>query len=108
MFTGAMLTTDQGPLKEDVVHTPFRWADLSAQELGIAVFVSPDHPGFPARWMIRNRYSGLINISWPGLTPAVLKLGEPATFCYRIYIHRSDAAAADVKAAYAAYIQARI
>jgi len=108
MFTGAMLTTDEGPLKEDVVHTPFRWADLSAQELGIAVFVSPDHPGFPARWMIRNSYAGLINVSWPGLTPAVLKPGEPVTFCYRIYIHRGDAVAADVKAAYAAYIKERI
>ena len=108
LFTGAAMTTDQGPLKEDVVHTPFRWADISAQELGIAVFVSPGHPGFPARWMIRNSYAGLINVSWPGLTPAVLKPGEPVTFRYRIYIHRGDAAAADVKAAYAAYIKERI
>jgi hypothetical protein len=31
-----------------------RWADLSTRELGLAIFVSPDHPGFPVAWLIRN------------------------------------------------------
>jgi hypothetical protein len=103
MFTGAALTTDKGRLKEDVVHTPFRWADISTKELGISFFVSPDHPGLPTKWMIRNSYAGLVNISWPGLTPVGLKPGEPITLRYRIYVHRGDADAAAVGAAYAAY-----
>lgn len=107
MFTGAIMTTDEGPLKEDAVHTPFRWADLSTRELGVAIFVSPDHPGFPTRWMIRNSYAGLINVSWPGLTPVVLKPGEPLILRYRIYVHRGDAAAAEVIAAYFAYTKGR-
>ena len=103
MFTGATLTTDEGPLKEDAVHTPFQWADLSTRELGISIFVSPDHPGLPTKWMIRNSYAGIINVSWPGLTAIVLKPGEPIILRYRIYIHRGDAGGGEVKAAYLAY-----
>jgi hypothetical protein len=107
MFTGATMTTDEGLLKEDAVHTPFRWIDLSTRELGIAVFVSPDHPGFPTNWMVRNSYAGIINASWPGLEPVVLKPDEPVTLRYRVYIHRGDATAGEVKAAYAAYTKER-
>jgi hypothetical protein len=107
VFTGAMMTTDEGPLNEDAVHTPFRWADLSTRELGIAIFVSPDHPGFPTKWMIRNSYAGLINVSWPGLSSVLLEPGKPVILGYRLYIHRGDAAAADVKTAYAAYTKGR-
>jgi hypothetical protein len=105
MFTGAALTTDAGPLKEDVVHTPFRWADISTPKLGVSIFVSPDHPGFPPKWMIRNSYAGLINVSWPGLTPVVLKPGEPVLLRYRIYVHRGDAQAGDVLGTYRRYIE---
>ena len=107
MFTGAVMTTDEGPLKEDAVHMPFQWADLSTRELGVAVFVSSDHPGFPTRWMIRNSYAGLINVSWPGLTSVVFKPGEPAILRYRIYVHRGDAAAGEVKDAYSVYTKGR-
>jgi len=103
VFTGAAMTTDEGPLKEDVVHTPFRWADLSTKELGISLFVSPGHPGFPTKWMIRNSYAGLVNVSWPGLTPVVLKPGEPVILRYRIYVHRGDVVAGGVGAVYTAY-----
>jgi hypothetical protein len=102
------MTTDEGVLKNDAVHTPFRWADLSTGELGVAIFVSPDHPGYPTKWMIRNSYAGIINVSWPGLQPVVLRPGEPVSLSYRIYVHRGNAAAADVKAACAAYARGRI
>lgn len=105
MFKGAEMSTDEGPLKEDAVHTPFRWADLSTSELGIAIFVSPDHPGFPMRWMVRNSYAGIINTSWPGLASVALKPGEPVTLRYRIYVHRGDAVTGDVKAAYSRYLK---
>ncbi len=108
IFTGAVMTTDEGPLKEDAVHTPFQWADISTQELGIAIFVSPDHRGFPTKWMIRNSYAGLINVSWPGLAAVALKPGEPVILRYRVYVHRGDAAAGEVKAAYVAYTMGRI
>lgn len=103
MFTGATLTTDEGPHKEDVVYTPFRWADISTPDFGVSIFVSPGHPGFPTRWLIRNSFAGLIFVSWPGLTPVVLKPGEPVTLRYRIYVHRGDAATGEVNTAYAAY-----
>ena len=107
VFTGATMTTDEGPLKEDAVHTPFQWADLSTRELGISIFVSPDHPGLPTKWMIRNSYAGIINVSWPGLTAIVLKPGEPIILRYRIYIHRGDAAEAEVRSAFSDYVKGR-
>jgi hypothetical protein len=102
-FTGAAMTTDEGELKEDAVNAPFRWADLSTADSGVAIFVSPDHPGYPTKWLIRNSYAGVMNVSWPGLDPVVLRPGEPVTLRYRIYVHRGDAGAADLSAAYAAY-----
>lgn len=107
MFTGATMTTDEGVLDEDAVNTPYRWADLSTKELGVAVFVSPDHPGFPVHWLIRNSFAGLLNASWPGLKPVVLKPGEPVILRYRIFIHRGDATAGDVKSAYKHYSENR-
>jgi hypothetical protein len=108
MLTGAVMTTDEGPLKEDAVHTLFRWVDLSTQELGIAIFVSPDHPGFPTKWMVRASYAGVINVSWPGLEAVALKPGEPVNLCYRIYVHRGGGAeAGEVNAACAAYVKGR-
>lgn len=107
VFTGATMTTDEGVLKEDAVHTSFQWADLSTQGLGIAIFVSPDHPGLPTKWMIRNSYAGLINVSWPGLTSVVLNPGEPVILRYRIYIHRGDAVAGDVNSAFLRYLGER-
>lgn len=104
MFTGATMTTDKGILAEDAVHTPFLWADLSTQELGVAIFVSLGHPGFPPRWMIRNSYAGLINVSWPGLEPATLKPGEPVSLRYCIFVHRGEAKTANVASVYERYI----
>ncbi|MGB7293994.1 MAG: DUF6807 family protein [Candidatus Aminicenantales bacterium] len=104
IFTGATMTMDEGMLKEDAIHTPFRWVDLSAGELGIAVFVSPHHPGYPVKWMVRNSYAGIINVSWPGLASVVLEPGEPITLRYRIYVHRGDVAAGEVNAAYLRYV----
>jgi hypothetical protein len=97
MFTGAAMTTDEGRLKEDAVHTPFQWADLSTPELGITIFASAGHPDLPAKWMVRNSYAGIINVSWPGLSSVTLKLGKPVILRYRIYIHRGAAAAGHTK-----------
>jgi len=103
LFKGATLTTDQGIQKEDAVNTSFRWADLSSRELGVAIFVSSGHPGFPVVWLIRNSYAGVLNPSWPGLKPAVLQPGKPVVLRYRLYIHRGDAVAGGVQEAYQRY-----
>lgn len=106
MFTGATLTTDQGLLKTDSTNMVFRWADLSTKKLGVAIFVSPDHPGFPTTWLIRNSYAGILNASWPGLKPAILLPGKPATLSYRLYVHRGDAGSGGVRQAYESYLSA--
>jgi hypothetical protein len=104
MFTGATLTTDQGLLKTDSTNVTFRWADLSTKKLGVAIFVSPDHPGFPTTWLIRNSYAGILNASWPGLKPVLLQPGKPVTLHYRLYIHRGDADSGGVRQAYERYL----
>ena len=101
------MTTDLGPLKEDAVHTPFRWVDLSTKDLGVSIFVSPDHPGFPTKWMVRTSYAGIINVSWPGLEPVVLQPDKPVVLRYQIYIHRGDVATGGVRPAYAAFMKGR-
>lgn len=104
MFTGAALTTEQGLLKKDSTNTPFRWADMSTEELGIAIFVSPGHPGFPTTWLIRNSYAGILNVSWPGLKPAVLQPEKKAILRYRIYVHKGNATEGRVQQAYEKFL----
>jgi hypothetical protein len=103
-FTGAAMTTDQGSLEKDSTNVPFRWADISTREFGVAIFVSPDHIGFPTTWLIRNSYAGFINASWPGLKPAIIKPKEMVTLQYRLYIHRGDATSGHVLRAYERYL----
>lgn len=102
-FKGAVMTTDLGKLKQDVTDTPFKWADLSTGGSGVAIFVAPDHPGYPIPWLIRNSYAGVLNPSWPGLETAALRPGEPAVLRYRIFIHHGDAERGRVKEAYRAW-----
>ena len=104
MFTGAAMTTDQGPLEKDSTNVPFRWADLSTRELGVAIFVSPDHIGFPTAWLIRNSYAGFLNVSWPGLKAYTLQPGRPIALSYRLYIHRGNADTGHVRKAYRQYL----
>lgn len=106
MFKGAVLTTDRGPLKEDSTNVPFRWADLSTEQLGVSIFVSPGHPSFPTTWLIRNSYAGFLNASWPGLRTVVLQPEKPVTLNYRLYIHRGDVRAGRVRQAYEQYLSA--
>ncbi len=104
MFTGASMATDQGLLEKDSANVRFRWADLSTEDLGMAVFASPDHPGSPVTWLIRNSYAGFINASWPGLKPSVLQADESITLRYRIYIHKGDSPTGKVPEAYKQYL----
>ena len=107
VFRGGSMTTDEGPLAADSTGRAFRWADISSPGAGVAIFVSPDHPGFPLPWLVRNSYAGVLNPCWPGLEGAVLGPGIPISLRYRIYVHRGDAASGRVKEAYEAYISGR-
>jgi len=106
LLKGAAMTTDKGPLKEDVTNTVFRWADISTAELGVAVFVHPGHPDYPDPWLVRNSYAGVINPSWPGLRRVVLDAGAPIALRYRLYIHRGDVASGRVREAFEDYVAA--
>jgi hypothetical protein len=108
LFKGAVMTTDQGPLAEDSTGRTFRWADLSTPDLGVAIFVSPDHPGYALTWLVRNSYAGVLNPCWPGLAGARIRPDTGGVeLRYRIYVHRGDASAGRVKEAYVAYISGR-
>jgi len=103
LFKGAALTTDGGPLTEDSTGRPFLWADLSTSDLGVAIFVSRDHPDRPPAWLVRNSYAGVLNPCWPGLAGTTIPPDSSVTLRYRIYIHKGDALAGRVKEAYEAY-----
>ena len=108
ILKGAVMTTDEGPLEADSTGRPFRWADLSTPgHGGVAIFVSPDHPGYPLAWLVRNSYAGVINPCWPGLAGATVPSDTPVSLRYRIYVHRGDAAAGRVKEAFEAYLAGR-
>jgi len=107
VFKGAAMTTDQGPLVADSTGQPFRWADLSTPGSGgVAIFVSPRHPGFPLPWLVRNSYAGILNPCWPGLKRTTLAADVPVYLRYRVYVHRGDALLGRVAEAYAAYAAA--
>jgi len=97
---GSALTTDAGPLKQDSVNAPFKWADMSSARRGVALFVPPDHPDYPPTWLVRSSYGGILNVSWPGLKPYTLEPGAPLTLRYRLYVHRGNTQAGRVAEAF--------
>lgn len=104
MFTGARLSTDKGVLEKDSTNVPFRWADLSASDVGVAIIVSPLHPDYPPTWLIRNSYAGVLNVSWPGLDSRTLAADETVTLGYRLYIHHGLASEGSVEDAFQDYL----
>jgi hypothetical protein len=99
-----VLTTAAGRDARSSDHGRFDWADLSARfagrtaSSGIAILVARDHPDAPPPWSLR--HYGDLNVAWPGLEPVVLAPKAPVTLRYRLWIHRGDAAAGGVAAAY--------
>lgn len=89
-FKGAPLSSDTGPLEKDAVLEPHKWIDISDDKAGITMLASPQHPGFPPKWMARNSYTGFINVSWPGLEAHKIDVGKSVTLKYRLLVHKGN------------------
>jgi hypothetical protein len=102
-----MITTPAGRQAKDSDHLKFPWADLSGrfggrrETSGAAIFAHPTNPGEPHEWTLR--HYGFLGPNWPGMTTATLQPKKPVTLQYRIWVHRGDAAAGGVGAAYGPY-----
>ena len=107
VFKGLPVRTDKGEFGGEQNNVKLRWADLSAGEAGVAIFVSPDHPDFPPAWVLRTSYAGLLNVSWPGLKSVLLHPEKPITLRYRLHIHRGNMPASQIQQAYILWGQNR-
>ena len=104
-----VITTPAGKQAKDSDHLKFPWADLSGRfdgrkEIsGAAIFAYRHNPGEPHEWTLR--HYGFLGPNWPGMTTATLQPGKPVTLQYRVWVHRGDAAAGGVGAAYEPYVR---
>lgn len=105
-FKGFSISTDEGEIEGEPNNVRLRWADLSEEDMGVAIFVSPDHPDFPPPWVLRTSYAGLLNVSWPGLRSFTIQPGKRITLRYRLLIHQGKAAKGQVRRVYERYISA--
>jgi hypothetical protein len=107
-----LIVADNKRIPRDGTQVRAAWADFSGifmrlpgqpnkQRTGAAVFVDPHHPDFPPAWI--TRLYGVLNVSYPGQGRLELKKNQPLRLRYRIWIHRGDAAAGMVDAAYKAF-----
>jgi hypothetical protein len=103
-FQGGGILTDAGPAKEDLVNQARKWSAISSADNSVAVFPALDHPAFPPHWMVRNSYTGFINVSWPALSPVTLEPGRPVVLEYRVWVKDGIASEGEVEGAYNAYI----
>jgi hypothetical protein len=103
-----IITTPAGKQDKDSDHLKFPWADLSARFAGrkdvsgAAIFIHPANPGAPDEWTLR--HYGFLGPCWPGMEVYTLQPGRPVTLKYRVWVHRGDAAAGGVAAAYTRYV----
>ncbi len=103
-------TTATGLLTEDALRAATPWADVSfavaagdSAKSGVAIFQHPGNPAYPHDGWLMRHYS-FLGAAWPHETPHVIAHGATLTLRYRLYLHRGDAAAGQVAAAFAAYV----
>ncbi|MPY91024.1 MAG: hypothetical protein GEU99_24315 [Luteitalea sp.] len=107
---GTRLMTPAGLQAKDTNLQPLAWADesgrfdRSGEVSGVAIFQHEGNPGFPAGWTLRgsDKY-GFLGVAWPGLEPVTLEPQRALTLRFRVWVHRGDASAGQVEAAYAAF-----
>lgn len=96
---------------EDVTDEalPSPWVDVSfAREAGadpvsgVAIFQHPDNPGYPhPGWILR--HYGFLGQSWPHIHPYPMQPGVSLRLRYCLHVHRGDAEASAVAAAFQQY-----
>lgn len=105
--TNTAITIPAGRISEDLAMTNLPWADLtrlwagSGRTSGAAIFVAPDHPGYPPQWLLR--HYGVLCLGWPGVEPATFGEGDVIRARYRVWIHRGEVDAIRLREAYAEY-----
>jgi len=105
-----VIVTSSGKADKDVNRERYYWSDLSArfggskEFSGIAIFDNPANPSYPTGWS--NRFYGILNPSFTGIQPVIIKPGEPLVLRYRVWVHEGDSSG--VPAAYKEYRSASI
>ncbi len=97
---GGRLVDDAGEGDRDAVQKPYRWANLSKDDRGVALLAHPGNSNSPPPWLIRNSYGGVLNPEWPGLEAYTLKPGEPVTLRYRLIVHDGSRSSDEIKNLY--------
>jgi hypothetical protein len=104
-----LFTAASGPIDKDMLELATPWADVSyatkpdGKKLsGVALFEHPSNPGYPHPGWILRKY-GFLGQSWPHTATHEMKPGEQVELRYRMLVHRGDANAAGVAAAFDGY-----
>lgn len=72
------------------------WIDMSAKFgsseaiSGITILVHDSNPGYPQRWIVRQKGS-MQNVAYPGRDPVKLPTDNPLVLRYRLILHRGGA-----------------
>jgi len=105
------ITIPAGPTETDLPMARLPWADLSgrfsgnSRSSGVTIFVHPDHPDFPPEWL--TRHYGVLCLGWPGVQAQTFQRGTVIRCQYRLWIHRNDVGAEQIKTAYERYVGSR-
>ncbi|NLO31819.1 MAG: hypothetical protein GX117_00470 [Candidatus Hydrogenedentes bacterium] len=104
-----LFTSAAGESPDDLLELNSPWVDISYVKKkkskdysGTAIFQHPHNPGYPhPGWILR--HYGFLGQSWPHREDHVMKPGDSFTLRYRLFIHRGNAAEADVAGAFHGY-----
>ncbi len=105
--TNTVITTPLGNDPKDLPMTRLEWADLTGQfeklskPSGAAIFVPPTHPDFPPMWL--TRHYGALCLGWPGVESTKFPVGKPFRCEYRLWVHRGQPEATQLRKAYSDY-----
>jgi len=106
---GLTFLTDWGIAKPQTTSVdPSPWLDMTAAfgdddtRSGVTILSHPSVPGFPQRWILRQKRS-MQNPVFPGREAVALPTDCPLTFRYRMILHRGEASASRIREWQAAF-----
>ena len=85
------------------------WVDISGplendgSISGMTIMVHPSSAGFPQKWILRRKRS-MQNPVYPGQHRVLVQQEKPLVLSYRLLIHKGDAEAIDLDAAYKKFL----